>query len=256
MSFLSLIGVELKKIQHSKILWILLIPIVFLWVPAVINADLNFDMQLEGISPENNFLVQSFMGFAWFMYPASLVICTVLLNQTERSNRGILKMFSLPISRFKLCLAKFVLLLILAVVQMAMMLVMYFICAAIASSIQDYQFMLSPFTVLKEARMIYLSSIPMATVYWMLATCIQTPIFSIGIGLATIVPSVLAINTKMWFLYPMCYPFMIITSEMHKMSTNLGTFSYKLFPWIPVAMAFTVICLVISCIQFGQVERR
>ena len=34
----------------------------------------------------------------WFMIPASLVICTVLLNQTERSDRGILKMLSLPVS--------------------------------------------------------------------------------------------------------------------------------------------------------------
>ena len=255
MNFFSLIGVELKKIRRSKILWILLIPIVLLWIPAVINADINFTMQPEGISPENNFLVQSFMGLSWFMYPASLVICTVLLNQTEKSNNGILKMLSLPINKVHLCLAKFVVLLLLAAFQMVMMIVMYFLSAAIASSLQNYQFILPPSIVLKESILVYLSSIPMAAIYWMLATCIQTPIFSVGIGLATIVPSILAINTSVWFVYPMCYPFVIITAEMHKLAANMGTYQYELFPWLPIAIAISIICLTVSCIRFGQVER-
>lgn len=107
MSFLSLVGVELKKIRRSKIFLILLIPIVLMWIPSIINADINFDTKGIPITPENNFFIQGFMGMVWFMIPASLVICTVLLNQTERSNKGILKMLSLPISTTKLCLAKF-----------------------------------------------------------------------------------------------------------------------------------------------------
>ena len=91
MSFLSLTGVELKKIRRSGILWILVIPIFLIWLTGVINADINFTMGNEGISPENNFFIQSFMGYAWFMYPASIVISTVMLIQTERRNRGILK---------------------------------------------------------------------------------------------------------------------------------------------------------------------
>ena len=107
MNFLSLVGVELKKIRRSKILLILLIPVIMMWIPSIINADMNFDLRGIPITPENNFFIQGFMGMVWFMIPASLVICTVLLNQTERSNKGILKMLSLPISTTKLCLAKF-----------------------------------------------------------------------------------------------------------------------------------------------------
>ena len=105
MNFLSLVGVELKKIRRSKILLILLIPVIMMWIPSIINADMNFDLRGIPITPENNFFIQGFMGMVWFMIPASLVICTVLLNQTERSNKGILKMLSLPISTTKLCLA-------------------------------------------------------------------------------------------------------------------------------------------------------
>ena len=83
MSFLSLAGVELRKTRRSGILWILVIPVFLIWLTAVINADINFTIGNEGISPENNFFIQSFMGYAWFMFPASIVISTVMLVQTE-----------------------------------------------------------------------------------------------------------------------------------------------------------------------------
>ena len=81
MSFLSLIGIEFEKIRRSKILLILTVATIILWLPSIFNANLNFGMQAEGISPENNFLIQGFMGMAWFMFPASMVVSTVLLNK-------------------------------------------------------------------------------------------------------------------------------------------------------------------------------
>ena len=142
MSFVSLVGVELKKIRRSKILLILLIPVIMMWIPGIINADMNFDLRGIPITPENNFFIQGFMGMVWFMIPASLVICTVLLSQTERSNKGILKMLSLPVSTTKLCLAKFTVLLMLAAVQMVMSIGAYYICAAIVTNTQNYNFVL------------------------------------------------------------------------------------------------------------------
>lgn len=256
MSFLSLIGIEFKKIRRSKIFFILAVATIILWLPSIFNADLNFGMQAEGISPENNFLIQGFMGMAWFMFPASMVVSTVLLNMTERSNKGILKMLSLPIATTGLCLAKFVALLALAAFQILMTVLMYFVSAGIASQIQDYNFILQPLFVFKEAGLIFVSAIPMLAFFWLLSVCIQTPVFSIGIGLASIVPSVLIINTKEWFAYPMSYPFFVITSEYGKFAANLDTAQVELIPWIPVAIAITISCLSISCLCFGQAERR
>lgn len=189
MSFLSLVGVELKKIRRSKIFLILLIPIVLMWIPSIINADINFDTKGIPITPENNFFIQGFMGMVWFMIPASLVICTVLLNQTERSNKGILKMLSLPISTTKLCLAKFTILLILAAVQMVMSIGAYYICAAIVTHTQDYNFILEPLYVCKIVCSIYAAAIPMAAVYWAISTLIQSPIFqSVSVWLRLCLP--------------------------------------------------------------------
>lgn len=256
MSFLSLVGIEFKKIRRSKILLILTVATIILWLPSIFNANLNFGMQAEGISPENNFLIQGFMGMAWFMFPASMVVSTVLLNMTERSNKGILKMLSLPIAATKLCLAKFVVLLALAAFQILMTVGMYFAGAGIASQMQDYNFILQPLFVFKEVGLIFVSAIPMLAFFWLLSVCIQTPIFSIGIGLASIVPSVLIINTKAWFAYPMSYPFFVITSEYGKLAANFDTAQVEFIPWIPVAVVITILCLSISCHRFGQAERR
>lgn len=256
MNFLTLIEVEFKKIRRSKIILILFIATVILWLPSIFNAHLNFDMQAEGISPENNFMIQGFMGMAWFMFPASMVVSTVLLNQTERSNKGILKTLSLPVNTAILNLSKFVVLLSLAALQMLMTVSMYYVGAFIATHTQNYEFVLSPIFVLKEAGLMYIASIPMLAVFWVLSVCIQTPIFSVGIGLASIVPSVLVINTKAWFAYPMSYPFYLITSEYGKLATNITTMELTLVQWIPIAVIITVVCLIISCNRFGQAERR
>ncbi|WP_371299918.1 hypothetical protein [Schaedlerella sp.] len=60
MNFFSLICIEAKKLRRSKILWILTAAAFLLWLPSVLNAHLNFEMQAEGISPEHNFLIQGF----------------------------------------------------------------------------------------------------------------------------------------------------------------------------------------------------
>ena len=161
MSLLSLIGVEWGKIRRSKILLILGTATVILWLPSILNAHLNFGMQAEGISPENNFFIQGFMAMVWFIFPASMVVVTVLQNQIERSNHGILKMLALPVDIAGLCMAKFAVLLSFSGLQFLMSVGMYYISAAIVSHTQNYDFFLSPVFVFREVVMMWLSSIPM-----------------------------------------------------------------------------------------------
>lgn len=256
MNFLSLAEVELKKIRHSKIFLILLIPVVIMWIPSIINAHINFDLKGIPITPENNFFIQGFMGMVWFMIPASLVICTVLLNQTERSNKGILKMLSLPVNTAKLCLAKFTVLILLAAFQMVISIGAYYLCATVVSGMQDYNFILEPLYVCKNVFSMYAAAIPMAAVYLAITTLIGTPVFSVGIGLASIVPSVLIINTKLWFAYPMTYPFYLLMIEYGKAAEGVYETQIAWLPWLPVAIGITVLALAVSCIRFGAYERR
>lgn len=256
MNFISLIGVELTKIRRSKIFLILLAPVIMMWLPSILNAGIHFDQQEISITPEHNFFIQGFMGMAWLMIPASLVICTVLLVQTERGHKGLLKMLSLPLSTAKLCLAKFTVLLLLAAAQMIMSIGTYYLSSAIASQLQGYNFVLNPLDVIPVILQIYAGTIPLAAVFWMMATLIQTPVFSVGVGLASLVPSVLMINTKFWFLYPMSYPFYLLMVAYGKVAKGIFETKIAWLPWLPAAALITMTALAVSCIRFGASERR
>lgn len=256
MSFPSLLSVELKKIHRSKILIILILPVIIMWLPSIINVSNVFDVRDIPITPENNFFIQGFMGMAWFMIPATLIICTVLLNQTERTNRGILKMLSLPVNTAKLCLAKFAVMILLAVIQMAMCISAYYGCAAIASHSQSYSLLLEPLYVCRVTAALYLAALPMAAVFWMITTLIPNPVFSAGIGLASVVPSVLMINTKAWFAYPMSYSFYILMTEYGRAAEGIYTSEIAWIPWLPTAIILTIAALIISCLRFGYTKRK
>lgn len=256
MNFFSLVGIELRKLRRSKILLILLVPVIIMWLPSIINSDFSFDTSSVTITPENNFFIQGFMGMAWFMIPATLIICTVLLTQTERTNKGMVKMLSLPVNTAALCLAKFTVLIILAAVQMLMAVCAYYASAAIASQINDYGFLLEPLYVFRCALTFYAGSVPMAAVFWLISTLVYTPVFSVGIGLASIVPSVLMINTKAWFMYPMTYPFYLLMIEYGRAAEGVYETQPELLPWLPVAAVVTAAALALSCVRFGSAERK
>ena len=190
MNLIRLIKIEIGKLKRSKIGLILLIPVLLVWISGIMNADMNFEMQAEGISPENNFFIQSFLGYVWFMLPSSLVVITVLMTQTERGNNGILKMLSLPVSGAALCLSKFCTILLVMGMEIAFITAGYFPAAWIASRKWEYDFLIEPGYVLQIAVLLFLISIPMAAIYWMLAILFHNTVAAVGVGLATVVPIV------------------------------------------------------------------
>ena len=254
MNFLSLTGIELQKIRRSKILLILLAPVVIMWLPAIINSEKIQDVQGIPITPEHNFFIQGFMGMVWFMIPATLIICTVLLIQIEQTNHGMKKMLTLPINRRMLCLAKFAVLLLLPAVQMVMSTAAYYGSAFLSSKLQGYDYILPPGYIFPCNGKLYLAALPAAAVFWMIALLIQTPVFAVGTGLALCVPSVLIINTDYWFLHPMSYPFYMLMTEYGKAAKGLYTTDIDWFPWLPVAVMITVVSLAVSCVKMSRYE--
>lgn len=256
MSFFSLICIEIKKIRRSKIFLILLAPVILMWLPAIINSGKLTKIQDISITPARNFFIQGFMGMVWFMIPATLIICTVLLTQTERLNHGILKMLSLPVNKGLLCLAKFTVLLILPAIQMFLSMGVYYLSAFIASRMQDYDFALPLSYSLPAIGKFYLAALPAAAVFWMISTLIRTPVFSAGLSLAACIPSVLMINTDYWYLHPMSYPFYVLMTEYGKAAKGVYETSIDWLPWIPAAIIITGVCLIVSCVKFGYKERK
>lgn len=255
MNLTSLIKVEFKKIKRSKIFFILFFAMLVVWLPSLFNIEVNKGMA-SGISPEHNLFIQGLMAMVWFIYPASMMIIILLIHQNEKNNRGLIKMFSLPIDSKLLALAKFVVLLVLVAIQLLFTVGIYYLTALLITQMTDYNYILPPLFVFQEIVVIYLTSIPMLAFYWLLSVFIQTPVFVMGIGLATIVPSVVMINTSYWYLYPICYPYYMVVSEYGRLATNFGRFEISLFPWLPIAILMTVVFLFLASHYFGKAERK
>ena len=62
--FLIISRSRTQKIRRSKILLILLTPVIMMWVPSIINADINFDLRGIPITPETTFLFRAL--WVWF----------------------------------------------------------------------------------------------------------------------------------------------------------------------------------------------
>lgn len=253
--FLTFVRMEGKKLRHSKILLLLGFSAVFLWLPSLMNLELALEAKSAGLSPEDNYRIQGFLAMTWFLYPACMAVCTVLLTQVERSHHGLVKMLTLPLRPAKWCAAKFVVLLFLAALQVLASTAAYFCSATVATLVKGYSFLTPPLLALKEGAMVYLTSIPMLAFFWMIAVAVRTPAFSMGISLAAIVPSVFAINTRLWHIYPPCYPLYWANWERTHLAGDWNA-PFPLLPWLPIALGITVLCLWVSCARYGAAQRK
>lgn len=178
-----------------KNIFVLLAPVLMMWLPSIINSDMIFDVR--GIPTLLKTTFSSGLHGDGMVYDSGVACYLHRPAQSNRANKQ--RNFENVVPADQHCkdvpckVYRFVML---AAVQMVMAIGAYYASAAIATGMQDYNFVLDPLYVCKNVLCIYIAAIPMAAVYWAISTLIKTPIFSVGMGLASIVPSVLMINTK------------------------------------------------------------
>jgi len=248
---MNLLTIELLKLKRSKILLILLIPVLLTWSVSILNGDMSLTMGHANMSTAENFLIQSLLPFTWFMLPAISLITTLLLSQIEASQRALLKMLSLPIHPVKLAFSKFVLALSLIGVLLLLMAIAYAASAQFLTHTLEADFILDPLYVLRTFSMLWLLSIPMTAFYWALANAIKNPVISLGLGLATIAPIVFVINFPIWEFYPMGLPMAFITSEMVRLSEGYSIMADHHL-WLIVSFATTLLFASLASLLFGK----
>ena len=79
--------------------------------------------------------------------------------------------------------------------------------------------------------------------------------FSAGLGLASIVPSVLMLNTKFWCWYPFDYPFYMLMTEYGRVAPEIYDSHIQLIPLLPAGIGITIVCLALACLRYGAAGR-
>ena len=110
MSIIELLKIEFMKVKRSMILPLLLIPPILVVVSGVFSISMY--MTPEYTNAWSAMFIQSALLFGYYLLPFSMVVVCVMFANRETKNNGILKMLALPISKGKLALTKFFVLLI------------------------------------------------------------------------------------------------------------------------------------------------
>lgn len=250
----TLIGVEFTKVKRSRLLPIILIPPLLVVISGVANISQYF-------SPEYTnswaaMFVQSALLFGYYLLPFSMVIVCVMLTSRETQNNGLLKMLTLPVSRTKMALAKFVVLLSYLALELVVFFLTFAVSGLIATRTMGVGEAMPILYLLKWSLYLFLTAIPSVTFMWMLTVLFEKPLISIGLNMLLIIPGVLMANTPLWVAYPYCYSGYLVSTEMHRVSSAVGETVFQAFPFIPCAVLFFGLALLLTMNRFGKKEIR
>ncbi|TLQ41753.1 hypothetical protein FEZ33_04705 [Ruoffia tabacinasalis] len=243
------ISIEFLKIKRSNILSIIILTAIIIWVPPYFNAAESFEhIKLSNltISPEDYFFLQGMMAVTWMLFPASLIVTTLMTSNIETTNKGILKMRTLPINIMKMNFNKLMVVITICIVQTLLLILIYYVVAYFVSNQQNYNFFADFKLVISSSILMILSSLPMLCFFWMINSVIKSKVVALGINVLSLVPSVIMINLDIWYLYPICYPYYLMAKQYEVLSNNFSIPEFKLMPWIIVAVTFTVLCILVS----------
>lgn len=254
MNFLELMKIELIKARRSRI-----VPLLFIAPLLVVSsgvASLSRYLTPEYTSAWPAMFIQSALVYAYYLLPLSMIVVCAMLESRETMNRGIVKMLTLPVSRRALSLAKFCVIALYLVMELAVFFFVFAFAGAIAVRTAGISEAMPVSYLLGWCAKLFLTMLPCAAVMHAITTLIERPLISAGINLALVIPGVLAANTPLWVIYPYCYGGYLVSCSLHEFTAGAGAEAFELFPFLPCAAAVFGAALAVAAAMFGRKEMR
>lgn len=254
MSFLELLRIEFMKVRRSKIVPLIFVAPLLVVVSGVANLSRYFTPEYTNAWPA--MFIQSALVYAYYLLPFSMIVVCVMIAGRETSNNGILKMLALPVSRYALSIAKFCVLTFYLLMEMIVFLSVFVIAGTVATSTMGVTETLPVLYLIKWCVGLFLTMLPCVGVMWAITVLFEKPLLSVGLNLLLVIPGVLIANTSLWIAYPYCYSGYLVSCSLHDFTVESNTFTFSMFPFLPVAILAFSLVLVIAVTQFGKKEMR
>ena len=239
MSIIELLKIEFMKVKRSMILPLLLIPPILVVISGV--SSISMYMTPEYTDAWSAMFIQSALLFGYYLLPFSMVIVCVMISNRETKNNGILKMLALPISKGKLALAKFFVLLSFLMIELLIFFSSFIIAGIIATKIMNVAENIPVFYLLTWTLKLFATMIPAIACMWAITVLFEKPLLSMGLNLLLIIPGVLIANTPLWLVYPYCYSGYVVSDALHTVTTTGTGSTISLFPFIPCAVIISAL---------------
>ena len=245
MSIIELLKIEFMKVKRSMILPLLLIPPILVVVSGVFSISMY--MTPEYTNAWSAMFIQSALLFGYYLLPFSMVVVCVMIANRETKNNGILKMLALPISKEKLALTKFFVLLSFLAIQLLIFSLSFVIAGFIATKIMNVTESIPVLYLLTWTLKLFTTMIPAISCMWAITILFEKPMLSI-------IPGVLVANTPLWIVYPYCYSGYVVSNALHTVTATDTGSTLSLFPFIPCAVIISVFAICVSIKYFGRKE--
>lgn len=254
MSFLELLKIEFIKVKRGKI-----IPLIFIAPLLVVSsgvANLQKYFSPEYTNPWAAMFIQSALVYAYYLLPFSMIVVCVMIAGRETGNNGIMKMLTLPVSRYALSAAKFCVLLFYLFMEMVVFLAVFVITGLIATNSTGIKEVLPIIYLLKWCAGLFFTMLPGAAAMWAITVLFEKPLLSVGVNLLLVIPGVLVANTPLWVIYPYCYSGYLVSCSLHDFTAKGIRIGFHLFPFLPCAMLCFLLVFTVAVICFGKKEMR
>lgn len=250
MSFLELVKIEFIKVKRSKIT-----PLIFI-APLLVVASGVASLQ-NYFTPEYTnawaaMFIQSALVYSYYLLPFSMIVVCVMIMGRETQNNGVLKMLSLPVSRYALSAAKFCILLFYLFMELAVFFTVFVITGMIAGGSAGITESLPIMYLLKWCAGLFLTMLPSVAAMWAITILFDKPLLSVGLNLLLVIPSVLIANTPLWIGYPYCYSGYLVSCSLHDFTKESASSGFALFPFLPCAVIVFGVLLIIAIIRFEK----
>ena len=252
MNFLELLEIEFMKVKRSKIIPLIFVAPLLVVASGIANLSSYFTPEYTNAWPA--MFIQSALVYAYYLLPFSMIVVCVMISGRESQNNGILKMLALPISRYKLSLAKFCVLLFYLLMEMVVFFVVFVIAGLIATGSMGITETLPVLYLLKWCAGLFLTMLPCVAMMWTITVLFEKPLLSVGLNLLLVIPGVLVANTPLWIVYPYCYSGYLVSCSLHDFAAASSDTAFSLIPFLPCAILIFVLVLALAFTQFGKRE--
>ncbi len=254
MSFLELLKIEFMKVKRSKI-----IPLIFIAPLLVVTsgiANLSVYFTPEYTNAWAAMFIQSALVYAYYLLPFSMIVVCVMIAGRETQNNGILKMLALPVSRYALSLAKFFVLMVYLILEMAVFFIVFVIAGIFAAHTTGITEALPLLYLMKWCLGLFFMMLPCAASMWAITVLFEKTLLSVGLNLLLVIPGVLIANTPLWIAYPYCYSGYLVSCSLHDFTSEGSGTAFSVFPFLPCAIAVFIVALFLAVRKFGRKEMR
>lgn len=254
MNFLELVKIEFMKVKRGKIFPLIFIAPILVIASGV--ASLNRYLTPEYTNAWAAMFIQSALVYAYYLLPLSMIVVCVMIAGRETSHNGILKMLALPISRQKLSLAKFCVLVFYLFMEMVVFLIAFLIAGLFATKNSGIKEALPVLYLLKWCAELFLTMLPSIAIMWAITVFFEKTVLNVGLNLLLVIPSVLVATTPWRIFYPYSYSGYLVSCSLYDFTSSGSKSSFQLFPFLPIAISIFILAMMIAVKQFGKKEMK